>query len=150
MTAKGYINLPGDGEAYWAVGAKGTIKGPNVYELENPPGWEVPLHVHDHEDEVHYYLEGEAVVTCGEEEFKGEPGSLMFLPKGIPHALRFAESGPGRWLWISPQNRDGLFREAGVPASEPEPSEEDVERDLERIIGVFEKHGMRFLETDGH
>jgi quercetin dioxygenase-like cupin family protein len=147
---KAYINLPGEGEAYWAVGARGTIKGPKVYELENPPGWEIPLHVHDNEDEVHYYLEGEVVVTCGEEQFKGEPGSLMFLPKGIPHALKFGEAGPGRWLWISPENRDELLREAGVPASEPEPSEEEVERDLERVIGVFEMHGMRFLETEGH
>ena len=143
---KAYINLPGEGESYWAVGAKGTIKGPSVYELENPPGWEVPLHVHDEEDEVHYYLEGEVEVTCGDETFKGQPGSLMFLPKGVPHALRFTDSGPGRWLWISPQNRDGLFREAGVSTSQPEPAEEDL--DMEAIIGVFEKNGMRFLEQD--
>jgi quercetin dioxygenase-like cupin family protein len=148
MTAKGYINLPGEGESYWAVGAKGTIKGPNVYELENPPGWEVPLHVHDNEDEVHYYLEGEVVVTCGDETFKGEPGSLAFLPKGVPHSLKFGESSRGRWLWISPQNRDGLLREAGVPASQPEPKEEDL--DMERIFGIFEKNGMRFLEQEGH
>jgi mannose-6-phosphate isomerase-like protein (cupin superfamily) len=148
MTAKGYVNLPGDGEAYWAVGAKGTIKGPNVYELENPPGWDIPLHVHDDEDEVHYYLEGEVVITCGDDEFKGEPGTLAFLPKGVPHALRFSESGRGRWLWISPTNRDDLLREAGVPTSEPEPAEEDL--DMERILGIFEKNGMRFLEQDDH
>src|SRR5687768_5524700 len=130
MTANGYIRLPGEGESYWAVGAKGTIKGPNVYELENPPGWEIPLHVHDDEDEVHYYLEGDVVVTCGEDTFKAEAGSLAFLPKGVPHALRFGETAPGRWLWISPQNRDDLFREAGVPTSKPEPAEDGL--DLER------------------
>jgi quercetin dioxygenase-like cupin family protein len=150
MTAKGYVNLPGEGEAYWAVGAKGTIKGPNVYELENPPGWEIPLHVHDDEDEVHYYVEGDVVVTCGEDEFKGEPGSLAFLPRGVPHALKFGESGPGRWLWISPQNRDELFREAGVAATEPQPTEQELEADMERVVGIFEQHGMRFLETEGH
>jgi uncharacterized cupin superfamily protein len=104
--------------------------------------------VHDHEDEVHYYLEGEVVVTCGSDEFKGEPGSLAFLPKGVPHALRFGDSGPGRWLWISPQNRDDLFREAGVPTSQPEPAEDEL--DLERIFAVFEKNGMRFLEEKDH
>jgi quercetin dioxygenase-like cupin family protein len=144
MTVQGYIRLPGEGESYWAVGAKGTIKGPNVYELENPPGWEIPLHVHDNEDEVHYYLEGEVVVTCGEETFKAEAGSLAFLPKGVPHALTFGETTPGRWLWISPENRDDLFREAGVPTSQPEPSEDEI--DIERVMGIFEKHGMRFLE----
>jgi quercetin dioxygenase-like cupin family protein len=148
VTAKGYLKLPGEGESYWAVGAKGTIKGPNVYELENPPGWEIPLHVHDTEDEIHYYIEGNVVVTCGDDEFKGEPGSLAFLPKGVPHALKFDDSSPGRWLWLSPQNRDALFREAGVPTSQPEPREEDL--DMERIVGIFEKYGMRFLEQEGH
>ena len=144
MTAKGYVNLPGDGESYWAVGTRATIKGPNVYEFENPPGWEIPLHVHDDEDEVHFYLEGEVVVTCGDQEFKGEPGSLAFLPRGVPHALKFGETGKGRWLGMSPRNRDDLFREAGVPTSQPEPAEEDL--DMERIVGIFEKNGMRFLE----
>jgi quercetin dioxygenase-like cupin family protein len=148
MTMKGYINLPGEGESYWAVGAKGTIKGPNVYELENPPGWEIPLHVHDNEDEVHYYIEGKVVVTCGEDEFKAGPGTLAFLPKGVPHALKFDESSCGRWLWLSPQNRDALFQEAGVPTSQPEPQEEEL--DMERIFAVFEKNGMRFLEQEGH
>jgi len=148
MTANGYVNLPGEGESYWAVGAKGTIKGPNVYELENPPGWEIPLHVHDNEDEVHYYIKGNATVTCGDETFKAEPGSLAFLPKGVPHALAFDGTSSGRWLWISPQNRDELFREAGVPTSQPEPAEDEL--DMERIMGIFEKNGMRFLEDGGH
>jgi hypothetical protein len=51
-------------------------------------------------------------------------------------------------LWISPQNRDGLFREAGVPTSQPEPKEEDI--DLEMVFAIFEKNGMRFLEEEGH
>lgn len=148
MSVEGYVRLPGEGESYWAVGAKGTIKGPKVYEVENPPGWEIPLHVHDDEDEVHYYLEGHVTIKCGEETFKAEAGTLAFLPKGVPHALTFDESAPGRWLWLPPVEHDDLFREAGVPATEPEPGEEDL--DMERIIEVFEKHGMRFLEEEGH
>lgn len=148
MSVNGYVRLPGEGESYWTAGAKGTIKGPKVYEVENPPGYEIPLHVHDDEDEVHYYLEGNVTITCGDETFKAEAGSLAFLPKGIPHALRFDEGGPGRWLWLPPESHDELFREAGIPTSQPEPAEEDL--DMERVIGVFEKHGMRFLEEDGN
>jgi hypothetical protein len=51
-------------------------------------------------------------------------------------------------LWISPENRDELFREAGVPTSEPEPREDEL--DMERIVAVFEKNGMRFLEDGAH
>lgn len=146
MSVEGYVRLPGEGDSYWTAGAKGTIKGPKVYEVENPPGWEVPLHVHDEEDEVHYYLEGSATITCGDETFKAEAGSLAFLPKGVPHALRFDEGRPGRWLWLPPEEHDALFREAGIPTSEPEPAEEEL--DMEQIITVFEKHGMRFLEEE--
>ncbi len=46
-----FLNGPGDGEAYWAVSTKATIKGPGVMEFENPPRWEVPLHVKQDEDE---------------------------------------------------------------------------------------------------
>jgi ethanolamine utilization protein EutQ (cupin superfamily) len=30
---------------------------------------------------MHYYIEGSMTVTCGDETFKAEPGSLAFLPK---------------------------------------------------------------------
>jgi hypothetical protein len=35
-----------------------------------------------------------------------------------------------------------------VPTSQPEPAEEEL--DMERIIGIFERNGMRFLEDGGH
>jgi quercetin dioxygenase-like cupin family protein len=143
----GYLNGPGEGEAYWAVGTKATIKGPKVLEFENPPGWEVPLHVHDNEDETHYYLEGRVTVRIGDKTYTGTPGSLCFLPKGIPHALTFEQDGgKGRWLWISPEDRSEFVREVGVPATEPEPAEEDL--DMEAIMKVFERYGMRFLEGE--
>lgn len=142
-----FLNGPGEGEAYWAVGAKATIKGPGVLEFENPGGWEIPLHVHENDDEVHYYLEGKAVVRIGDKTYTGTPGSLCFLPRGIPHALAFDESAPARWLWISPVDRSALAREVGVPASQPEPSEDEI--DMERVMAIFEKNGMTFLE-EGH
>jgi len=143
-STNGFLNGPGRGEAYWLVGTKATIKGPKILEFENPPGWEVPLHVHDDEDEIHYYLEGRVTVRVGDDTFIGTPGALAFLPKGVPHALTFeTDGGPGRWLWFSPEDRSEFAREAGVPTSEPEPSPEDL--DMESIMKIFERYGMRFL-----
>lgn len=143
-----FLSGPGEGEAYWAVGTRATIKGPGVLEFENPPGWEVPLHVHHDDDEVHYYLQGTVTVRVGDKTFTGRPGSLAFLPRGVPHALTFDEAEPGRWLWLSTVDRADLAREIGVPATEPEPRPEDL--DMERIVKVFEKHGMQFIEEGEH
>jgi quercetin dioxygenase-like cupin family protein len=140
------INQAGEGESYWAVGTKATIKAPGVLEFENPAGWEVPLHVHDAEDEIHHYLEGSVTVTVGDETLQGTPGSTAFLPRGVPHALRFDEAG--RWLWFSKVDRSDLAREIGVPTTQPEPREDEI--DMERVMAIFEKHGMRFLDEGGH
>lgn len=104
------------------------------------------MHVHDDEDEFHYYLEGSVTVTICDKTYTGSPGSACFLPKGIPHALTFdATGGNGRWLWISPDDRAEFLREVGVPATQPEPSPEEL--DMERLMKVFERYGMRFLEA---
>jgi quercetin dioxygenase-like cupin family protein len=140
------ITHRGTGESYWAVGTKATVKAPGVLEFENPAGWEIPLHVHDDEDEVHYYLEGSVTVTVGDETLKGTAGSTAFLPRGVPHALKFDD--PARWLWFSNVDRTGLAREIGVSTTQPEPSEDQI--DMERIMAIFEKHGMRFIEEPEH
>jgi quercetin dioxygenase-like cupin family protein len=45
-----------------------------------------PLHVHSHEDEAFYVVEGTIIVQCGAETFEAGPRSFVFLPRGIPHA----------------------------------------------------------------
>ena len=49
--------------------------------------------VHAHEDEVEslYVLEGEAVLTLGDEAVRAPAGSWAQIPAGVPHALRFPE-----------------------------------------------------------
>ena len=51
-----------------------------------------PLHVHDHEDECFYVLDGELSVRCGGDAFAAAAGSFVFLPRGRPH--RFWTAGP--------------------------------------------------------
>jgi quercetin dioxygenase-like cupin family protein len=44
-----------------------------------------PWHVHSHEDECFYVLEGRILVQSGEEVFEAGPRSFVFLPRGVPH-----------------------------------------------------------------
>jgi mannose-6-phosphate isomerase-like protein (cupin superfamily) len=44
-----------------------------------------PLHVHTHEDECFYVIEGTITVRCGDQHFEAGPRAFVFLPRGIPH-----------------------------------------------------------------
>ena len=73
---------------------------------------DTPLHVHEREDELFYILEGEHVITVGDQELEVGPGGLVFGPRGVPHAQRRATPRAGRLLAMcSPAGLEGFFRE---------------------------------------
>jgi mannose-6-phosphate isomerase-like protein (cupin superfamily) len=78
---------------------------------ELPPMVDTPLHVHAHDDELFYVLEGEHVIEVGEREFTVGPGGMVFAPRGIPHSQRRVVPGAGRLLALTtPAGLDGFFR----------------------------------------
>ena len=79
---------------------------------EVPPLVDTPLHVHEHEDELFYVLEGEHVFRVGDDEYRVGPGGLVFAPRGIPHSQRRATPGQGRELVLTaPAGLEGFSRE---------------------------------------
>jgi mannose-6-phosphate isomerase-like protein (cupin superfamily) len=79
---------------------------------EVPPLVDTPMHVHAHDDELFYILEGEHVIQVGEREMRVGPGGVVFAPRGVPHAQRRVEPGIGRQLVLTaPGGLDGFFRE---------------------------------------
>lgn len=60
--------------------------GLGVTLIRTPAGGGSPHGLHTHEfDQVFYLLEGEMTVELGGETSTAEAGSLIVLPKGIPH-----------------------------------------------------------------
>jgi mannose-6-phosphate isomerase-like protein (cupin superfamily) len=101
------------GEVTILVRASAETTG-GAYTLfeEVPPLVDTPPHVHEHEDEVFYVLEGEHVYQVGDEEFRMGPGGLVFAPRRVPHAQRRVVPGEGRQLVLtSPAGLEGFFRE---------------------------------------
>ena len=81
-----------------------------IFEESDPV--DTPLHVHQHEDELFYVLEGEHVFQVGQKEFRAGPGGLVFAPRGVPHAQRRVVPRAGRVLVLtSPAGFEGFFRE---------------------------------------
>lgn len=55
-------------------------------------------HLHHHEDELFFCLEGQYVVEVGDERSVLIPGDCVLGPRGIAHAWAFAGSAAGRLL----------------------------------------------------
>jgi mannose-6-phosphate isomerase-like protein (cupin superfamily) len=101
------------GEVTVVIRVSAEDSGGTMTVLEEvPPMVDTPLHVHAHEDELFYIVEGEHVVQLGEEEFRLGPGEAIFCPRGVPHSQRRIEPGVGRELVVfTPGGLEGFFRE---------------------------------------
>ena len=100
----------GDVEIVVKASADTTGGAFTIFEENDPV--DTPLHVHQHEDELFYVLEGEHVFQVGNQEFRAGPGGLVFAPRGVPHAQRRVVPRAGRVLVLtSPAGFEGFFRE---------------------------------------
>jgi mannose-6-phosphate isomerase-like protein (cupin superfamily) len=108
------------GETTILVRTSAEDSGGAITVLEEiPPMLDTPLHVHSREDELFYVLEGEHIVTRGDEEFQLGPGEAIFLPREVPHAQRRVVPGEGRQLVIcTPGGFDEFFRDLARAHSE--------------------------------
>ena len=68
------------------VPAADTNGAYSLVEIVSAPGDGTPLHIHQNEDEHLIVLKGIARVALGDRVFDAEAGSLVTLPKNVPHA----------------------------------------------------------------
>ena len=82
------------------------------------PGFNPPVHIHHHEDEVFHILEGQAAFLVGDRLVEAGPGDTVWLPRGVPHAPRFDSDIVRCLVVFTPGENVKLFREFGVPADD--------------------------------
>lgn len=100
----------GDVEILLKASAETTGGAFTLFEERDPV--DTPLHIHEHEDELFYVLEGEHVFQVGDREFRAGPGDLVFAPRGVRHAQKRVAPRTGRVLILtSPAGLEGFFRE---------------------------------------
>src|SRR5262245_55981986 len=100
------IRGPADGKAVGVLGARSIFKVLSdetggayaVLEQEIPAGHGPPLHVHRHETEIFYILEGQFEVTVGDRTVPAPPGAIVVGPRDIPHTFRNVGKEQGRLL----------------------------------------------------
>ena len=75
-------------EAHVLVSSEQTADAFCVLRVSFPPGNVTPPHLHRATDETFLIESGEIEINRGGELLRGRKGDAIYLPKGIPHALR--------------------------------------------------------------
>jgi mannose-6-phosphate isomerase-like protein (cupin superfamily) len=76
-----------------------------------PPRLIAPLHLHRHDDEAWYVLDGTLRVQVGADEIEAGPGSAVFVPRGTPHTYWNPDTKPVRYLLVMTANIYRLIQE---------------------------------------
>jgi quercetin dioxygenase-like cupin family protein len=89
------IQPPGGGKVVGVLRDQSTFKVLSeqtrgayaILEQKIPAGHGPPLHVHRHETEIFYILEGEFEVTVGGQKVSAPAGAIVVGPRDIPHTV---------------------------------------------------------------
>jgi quercetin dioxygenase-like cupin family protein len=143
---------PGEGDARWVMGELDTIKATAAQtrgmfalkESKAAKGSGPPLHVHEHEDEACYVLDGEVTFFVGDEVVSASAGTWVYLPRRVPHSLRI-DSGEARTLWlVVPGGFESFFVE-NFPAAVQGSSPPEATPDLGQIAEAAARYEVTIL-----
>ncbi len=133
--AAGYVLRPGEGAAGQddpAVKASRVSTDGAVTVIDSDSDGGAPRHVHSHEDECFYVLDGSISVECGDDAWELDPGSFVFLPRGVPHAWDVVGERAKVLIITAPGGLDEFLRELH-------------ETDRSAWAEVARRHGIEFL-----
>jgi quercetin dioxygenase-like cupin family protein len=108
-----------------------------VVTVDVPPGSMVAPHVHLHEEESYYMLEGSITVQVAGEETLVKSGDFVHIPPGTAHSYRNDSSQPSRFLaWAIGGSLDEFFLEIGATIK-------SVPDDLAKLPAILDRHGIQ-------
>jgi quercetin dioxygenase-like cupin family protein len=145
--------------AYWFLGnlvtvhlGGGETEGRfSLCEFLIPPGYMTPLHVHRHDTQTTYVLEGEVTIYLPDGSHVLGPGEFIHQPAGVRQTERVTSNAPARVLDInSPAGFERFVAAVGrpaesltlPPASEPSP-------DPAQLASLAAEHGIEILGPPG-
>lgn len=116
-------------------GALGLVEG-TFYE-----GFGPPLHVHHREDEGMLVLDGEIRFRRGTEDLVAGPGTLVWVPRGVPHAFAVQSPSARALVIVTPGGFEQMFADGGVPVNDTtEPPAQHYDPDAARALA--EQYGF--------
>jgi mannose-6-phosphate isomerase-like protein (cupin superfamily) len=99
-----------------------------------------PLHIHHHEDEVIYVLEGAIDIRLDSETLHAPTGGVIHLPKNIPHAIYNPLKTPLKvMVYAIPGGLEGFFNEVEAALGSDSLNDESYAQ-------ISAKYGIEWLE----
>ncbi|SMD19140.1 cupin domain-containing protein [Rhizobium sp. RU36D] len=123
-----------------------NAEGMSIIEHRMAKDFGPPLHVHHHESETFYILEGRFRFQCDGKIIEAGVGDTVHVPKGIVHSFRVI-SAYGRFLTITRGDFEKMVRAASRPAENeglPEQLPPTVEQQ-ESLSRLCSAHGIDLL-----
>ena len=126
-------------EAHVLVGSEQTGDAFTVLRFFMPPGNVTPPHLHRATDETFLIESGEIEINRGGELLRGRKGDVIYLPKGIPHALRVIGNHEGVALvaCVVPGGFDRFFAACAEEFEKGEP-------EMPLLVRLAAEYGIEF------
>ncbi len=111
-----------------------------VFEDIVEPGVGPGRHIHHHQDETFFFLEGDFIAEVDGEMYEFKPGDIAFIPKGTVHAFKNIGKKSARLRYIfSPANTiEDMFREFYEALGQGNLT-------FEKMAEISLKHGQEFV-----
>jgi quercetin dioxygenase-like cupin family protein len=148
--APGYRLGYGEGPAIWFQGGIVTMKARRrdtdglfgLTEWHGPRGMVAPGHLHEHEAEGFYIVEGNLDIGVGDAVHHASPGDYVYVPKQTVHDWVVTSESCRFLVFIVPGGFEHFFEELAEPAQAPTfPYTEHRHPSLAEIEAVGEKYG---------
>jgi quercetin dioxygenase-like cupin family protein len=146
-TTPSYVVSPGEGNRMSALGLAAIEKIRSAdnggvcyaFEVISPAGFGIPPHVHTHEDEILYVIEGELEVFLGDQILRAGPGSVLNFTRGTAHGFQGLGTPISRVLHVVTPGtslEQFLHELVSLPPGPP---------DMPRVAALFGKYGMEII-----
>ncbi len=119
------------------ISQKDTNGSLTVFEYTGNEKGGPPLHIHPHQDEIFFIVEGEYLFQVGDDKHNLKAGDTIFLPRGVPHAFaQLTATGKMFFLFQPSGKMEDFFRTIGKLTAQPTPAEG---------AKIFASHDMKIV-----
>jgi quercetin dioxygenase-like cupin family protein len=96
-----------------------------------------PRHIHAHEDEIVYVLEGRVLFETAGNQIPASAGCCVFLPRDSEHSYRIESDEARLLIVVAPAGLEGYYRELHRPVAH-----ESAQPEIERVVTLAARFGL--------